>query len=74
MLTRVLRCLRSLKAGKGVQMAIRRTEIDGRWATVADMPGGYIEVVFDDGERVLLADDNPAPPATDASLGQNPKG
>jgi hypothetical protein len=37
-------------------MAIQRTEIDGRWATMADMPGGYIEVVFDDGERVVLAE------------------
>lgn len=55
-------------------MAIQRTEIDGHWATVADMPGGYIEVVFDDGERVLLAAPSPEEAAQEKHVLEAPRG
>jgi len=34
-------------------MSIHAVEIDGRKALAADLPGGYVKILFDDGECVI---------------------
>jgi hypothetical protein len=37
-------------------MKIKREKVNGRQATVAYMDDGYIKILFDDGEMIILFD------------------
>jgi hypothetical protein len=44
-------------------VTIRRETIDGRKATVADMPNGLVKILFDDGDMIIAAPAKDAPEA-----------
>lgn len=47
-------------------MSVYAVEIDGRKALAADLPGGYVKILFEDGECLIA---RPLEPADDSDTG-----